>query len=167
MLFRSLGPATGSNKKITIIRFREDVQGYEEIVSANEEYNGQTRDIFDLTWTVTMGGCNGSFELKGLSMDRPVRQPEDSHDSIITGFVETAKQLGMPNDWIKARAQDFRDPNYGERRNIFNLNAGGAVDTNVDWKSKYQALEFGSRMAKGEFNRFRQRLIERVLDLVV
>jgi hypothetical protein len=161
-----LGPATGQNKKITMTRFREDAQGYEEIVSATEDYNGQTRDLFDLTWTVSMGGCNGSFELKGLSMDNAVRQSEDSHDRIINGWVETAKQMGMPEDWVEARRRDFRDPNFGERRGIFKVNAGLAGE-NVDWKSKYQALEFGSRMAKGEFNRFRQRLIEQVLDVIV
>ena len=161
-----LGPATGQDKKITIIRFREDAQGYEEIVSANEEFNGQTRDMFDLTWTVSMGGCNGSFELKGLSMDTPGRHLEDSHDGIINSWAETAKQIGMPEDWVEARRQDFRDPNFGEKRGVFKTNAALAGE-NVDWKSKYQALEFGSRMAKGEFNRFRQRLIERVLDVII
>ena len=119
-----------------------------------------------VAWTVSMAGCNGSFELKGLSMDNAARQSEDSHDRIINGWVETAKQMGMPEDWVEARRRDFKDPNFGERRGIFKANASLAGE-NVDWKSKYQALEFGSRMAKGEFNRFRQRLIEQVLDVIV
>lgn len=162
-----IGPAIGQNKKIVVTRFREDAQGYEEIVSATEEYHGQTRDMYDLLWTVSMGGCNGSFEMHGLSMAQPAPQRPDSHDNILNSWMEAAKQMGMPDDWVQARARDFRDPNFGDRRRAMNVNAGGVVDEKVDWKSKYQALEFGSRMAKGEFNRFRQRLIERVLDLVV
>lgn len=156
-----IGPATGQIKKITITRFREDTHGYEEIVSASEEYHGQTRNIFDLTWTASMGGCNGSFELKGLSLSPQTVQPDDAHDTIITAWAETAKQMGKPNDWIQAKVQDFHDPNFGDRNLRFN------VDDNVDWRSKYLAMEFGARMAKGEFNRFRDRLIEKVLDLLV
>ena len=161
-----LGPATGQNKRVTITRFREDVQGYEEIVSAREDFYGQTRDVFDLSWTVSMGGCNGSFELKGLSLAYAGIDQEDTHDSILRTWTETSKQLGMPEDWIQARRKDFSDRSFGD--NDIARNVGGAMDgDNIDWKAKYQALIFGTRMAKGEFDRFRQHLIERVLDLVI
>jgi hypothetical protein len=161
-----LGPATGQNKRVTITRFREDAQGYEEIVSAREDFYGQTRDVFDLSWTVSMGGCNGSFELKGLSLAYAGVEQEDTHDSILRTWTETSKQLGMPEDWIRARRKDFSDPHFGD--SDLARNVGGPVDgDNIDWKAKYQALMFGTRMAKGEFDRFRQHLIERVLDLVI
>ena len=161
-----LGPATGQNKKVTVTRFREDAQGYEEIVSAQEEFQGQTRDIFDLSWTATMGSCNGSFELKGLSLAQHSSEPEDTHDAILRTWVAASRQVGMPEHWIQNSKQEFMNGNSSKRD--LNRNIGGPdnVDS-IDWKAKYQALEFGSRMAKGEFHRFRQLLIERVLDLVI
>lgn len=161
-----LGPATGQNKRVTITRFREDAQGYEEIVSAREDFYGQTRDVFDLSWTVSMGGCNGSFELKGLSITNAAVEQEDTHDSILRTWQETSKQLGMSEEWIRARRKDFSNPKFGA--NDMTLNLAGAIDgDNVDWKARYQALVFGTKMAKGEFNRFRQHLIDRVLDVVI
>jgi hypothetical protein len=161
-----IGPATGQSKRITITRFREDAQGYEEIVSAHEDFHGQTRDLYDLTWIASLSGCSGSFELIGLSLAQPSAEADDDHDSILQTWVEAAKRVGMPEDWIQARRQDFNNPNYGPRGPEWLAGDAGGADR-VDWKAKYQALEFGSRMAKGEFNRFRQRLIERLLDVVI
>lgn len=158
-----LGPATGQHKRITITRFRTDTDGYEEIVSAVEEFPGQTRDVYDLSWTASMGGCNGSFELKTLSLASDRSLEQDDHDRIVDTFIQVGRQFGMPDDWMQARKRDFDDPNFAAPSFI----PSAADQPGVDWKAKYKALEFGSRMAKGEFNRFRQRLVETILDLVI
>ena len=159
-----LGPATGQNKRITVTRFRVDAEGYEEIMSAYDEAPGQAREVYDLSWTVTMGGCNGNFELKGLSVSDPTPEGDDDHDLILETWMDAAKQVGLGEDWVRTRRQSFEVPNYesGSRSMGDSMSQDG-----VDWKSKYRALEFGTRMAKGEFHRFRQRLIEKVLDLVI
>jgi hypothetical protein len=162
-----IGPATGQSKRINITRFREDAQGYEEIVSAHEDFHGQTRDLYDITWIATLSGCSGSFELIGLSLTPKSAEVEDDHDGILRTWVETAKRVGMTEDWIQARRQDFQTPNYGPRGPSWLAGDDTVNSDNVDWKAKYQALEFGGRMAKGEVNRFRQRVLERLLDVVI
>ena len=154
-----LGPATGQNKRITVTRLRLDDEGYEEIVSAHDDHQGQIREVFDLSWTVSMGSCSGSFDLKGLTLNEPPAEREDEHDLIIETWMEAAKRVGIGEDWLR-----------NKRRAYPGSDIGGTTqcgEDGVDWKSKYRALEFGSRMAKGEFHRFRQRLVERVLDLVI
>ena len=160
-----LGPATGQNKRITVTRLRVDADGYEEIVSAQDDHRGQIREVFDLSWIATMGSCNGAFELKGLTLSDLPQEGEDEHDLIIDTWVEAAKRVGVGEDWVRSKRQAFvSDPNYTSSTHSI---ADAVGNDGVDWKSKYRALEFGSRMAKGEFQRFRQRLLERILDLII
>ena len=46
-------------------------------------------------------------------------------------------------------------------------NRGAVGEDGIDWKSKYLALEFGSKMAKGEMVRIRERLVEMLLDVLI
>lgn len=156
-----LGPAIGQNKRVTVTRFRIDDEGYEEIVSAYDDNPGQIREVFDLSWTVTMGGCNGIFELKGLSLNDPIPKDADIHDRILDSWYETVQRVGVGEDDVGRLRQKFANSDRLD-------NARGAVgEDGVDWKSKYRALEFGMKMAKGEFDRFRHRAIEKVLDALI
>ncbi|KAK3705803.1 hypothetical protein LTR37_013110 [Vermiconidia calcicola] len=158
-----LGPANGHGKKITVIRLRVDADGYEEIVSAHDQGSGAIRELFDLSWIATMAGCTGTFELKGLSLDHPPPDDQDVHDSILDAWHDVASRVGIAEDRILTGRQNFREEHNSSRGAMSNTTA----DDGVDWKSKYRVLEFGSRMAKGEFERFRQLLIERVLDTII
>ncbi|KAK3686714.1 hypothetical protein LTR37_019551 [Vermiconidia calcicola] len=158
-----LGPANGQGKKITVMRLRVDADGYEEIVSAHDQGSGAIRELFDLSWTATMAGCTGTFELKGLSLDHPPPDDQDVHDTILDAWHDVARRVGIDEDRILTAMQNFQDEHNSSRGAMINT----ATDDGVDWKSKYRVLEFGSRMAKGEFERFRQLLIERVLDTII
>ena len=145
-----LGPSTGQNKRIAVTRFRVDADGYEEIVSAREPPSNDIRDVFDLSWNVSMGGCTGLFELNGLSLSNaPQKSAEDSHDALLREFAEMAKRLGVEQPRID-KAQ--------------RIAAAGAAEEGVDWKKKYMMMEFSARIAKGELDRVRDRMIEKVLD---
>jgi hypothetical protein len=154
--------AISYGKRITVTRIRTDADGYEEIVPAFDVDSTVSRETFDLSWSTSLGSCNGFFELKGLVLAGPVQKPYDVHDAILDSWVETAKRLGIDDKRIRAGKQMFAD-----RTLLPPADTRPVSDDNIDWKAKYQALEFGGRMAKGEFIRYRERLIERVLDTLI
>ena len=107
-----------------------------------------------------MGGCNGSFEMKGLSLNEPVSEEPDIHDRVIDTWLATAKQLGVDDGRATQLKKHLKNPS------LSGIQASASED-GIDWKSKYRALEFGTKMAKGEFDRFRNRVIEKLLDAVI
>ncbi len=155
------GHGVSYGKRITVTRIRIDEDGYEDIVSANDTESTVARETFDVSWTSTMGTCNGFFELKGLSLvDLPSKLP-DIHDTILESWIETAKRLGVDDKRVDVARQHARS---GEAV-VVRGRAGDGGD--IDWKARCQALEFGFRMAKGEFLRYRERLVEKVLDTII
>jgi hypothetical protein len=158
-----LGPATSQGKRITVTRFRVDAEGYEEIVSAHELAHDNIREVFDLSWTVTMAGCNGQFGLTGITLGEPPPPEENAHDAIIQRYLHASKHfasMGSEEDYNVMRAMR----GMGEPRPEFDR---GASDDGVDWKAKYMALEFSGRMAYGELGRIKNTLIEKVLDVLL
>ncbi|KAK5172571.1 uncharacterized protein LTR77_002691 [Saxophila tyrrhenica] len=156
-----LGPATGTSKRLTVTRFRVDADGYEEVVSAYDMDTTASREVFDLSWSVTMGTCNGLFELKGLSLADPPPKATDVHDRLLDSWIETARRAGIDEDYVRS-GQDKYAAEAGSIRSIRD-----PAGENVDWRAKYKILEFGARMAKGEFARYRERLVEKVLDTII
>lgn len=151
-----LGPATSQGKRITVTRFRTDAEGYEEIVSAREEVGGEIREVFDLSWTVSMAGCNGNFELKGLTLGEPLMPEEDSHDTTFRKVLAAVEQIGNDGDNMLR----------GAMHEVVESRAGvsNSYDDGIDWKAKYMAMEFGGRIAFGAMKRIKNRLIEQLLD---
>lgn len=164
-----LGPAIGQNKRITVTRFRTDEDGYEEFATADDDDTDQIRDVFDLSWTVTMGGCNGQFEIKGLSLADPAAEDPDIHDKILDAWYDTAQRVGVGEfdmDRLKRKYGDSHAVDHTGQPILDSFRNPKEQDI-VDWKAKYRALEFGFKMAKGEFDRFRHRAIEKVLDALI
>lgn len=160
-----LGPATSSGKRIVATRFRMDAEGYEEIVPPDYEGGGETREIFDVSWSAVQGGCSGVFEMKGLGFDKVDMEVEDdSHDALLKVALSRAAGVEVGEDnWVRAYMRDIGEGAGGAR----GLGGDGAGDDGIDWKAKYMALEFGTRLAKGELERVKERLLERVLDAVI
>ncbi|KAK5690686.1 hypothetical protein LTR17_025880 [Elasticomyces elasticus] len=152
-----LGPATSQGKRISVTRFRMDVEGYEEIVSAQEVASEDIREVFDLSWTVSMANCSGQFELKGLAFSAvPPLFSDDSHDAILKKAMVVAKQIGVSGEHAMKQAM---------------IEAVGLAysvpDDQIDWKSRCMAMEFGGRMAQGELKRVKQHLLEQMLDVIL
>jgi hypothetical protein len=42
----------------------------------------------------------------------------------------------------------------------------GEGDDGIDWKSRCRALEFGAMVAQGEMFRYKERLMEEILDVL-
>lgn len=150
-----LGPATGQNKRISVTRFRIDSDGYEEIVPPHLPPSEDIRDVFDLSWVVTMGGCNGNFSLTGLRLSNTSQKgPEDTHDALLAQFAQVAQLMGVDQTRIdramKTTEQGVRGTGEG-----------------VDWKSRYMAMEFSARVAKGELDRVKERMLEKIIDAVM
>lgn len=149
-----LGPATSPGKRITVTRFRTDAEGYEEIISGYDDADGNIREIFDLSWTVSIAGCNGDFELKGLTLG-PSQPVYDQHDLVLEAVMNALKPVGnVGKDSIRSALQDVGQTRVDE-------------DENVDWKAKCMAMEFGARVAMGEMTRMKNRLTERILDILL
>lgn len=171
-----LGPAIGgSAKRVALTRFRTDAEGYEEIVSADwPGENGEgLREIWDISWTATQGGCTGNFGLNGLVLpnaatgNQPTGKPPgtDIHDLLLTTVVEAARQLGdqAPDEEI-LRTRVGR--NLAQERGSV-VGGTGVGSDGVDWKARCLALEFGSRIAHGEMVRLKGRILEEVLDVLL
>jgi hypothetical protein len=156
-----IGAATGQKKRIIVTRFRMDDDGYEEVLPPDDLDSTVSREVFDLSWSASMGACNGYFELKGLSLAPPHSKQIDFHDQLLDSWVESARKIGVDEDRINRGRQKYADSQMPQSVRP------GMSDDNVDWKAKYLALEFGARMAKGEFLRYRERLVERLIETLI
>ncbi len=154
-----LGPATGPRKRIMVTRFQTDSQGYEVVVPLEDEDADDVWESFDIAWTINMGGCSGNFELKDLTLHDAVPKQSDIHDQVVETWYRTAQQIGMEPGKANELGKTMKGATLG--------GPGSVGDDGIDWKSKYRALEFGTKMARGEFDRFRERVIEKLLDAVV
>ncbi|RMZ08152.1 hypothetical protein D0862_04047 [Hortaea werneckii] len=158
-----LGPATSTGKKIVVTRFRTDSEGYEEIVTADEGETSNVREVFDLSWIASINGCNGSFELKGLSLVEPEPHVEDTHDQMLRRTFALARDIGNSADGaLKNALQNATEARVGP------ITPGRRYDEDgVDWKAKCMAMEMGGRMAMGEYHKLRNRLIDQILDTLL
>ncbi|KAK5122737.1 hypothetical protein LTR85_003652 [Meristemomyces frigidus] len=154
-----LGPATSQGKRITVTRFRTDADGYEEIVSAQVERAGDVREVFDLSWTVSMAGCNGNFELKGLTLGDTVLQNLDTHDMITQKYLTDMGHTGLDASGAPTRAMRGVGGSHAD--------SGDGLGDGIDWRARCMTLEIGGRMAYGEMTRLKNRVIEQVLDVLL
>ncbi|TKA24010.1 hypothetical protein B0A50_06901 [Salinomyces thailandicus] len=167
-----------TNKKITITRFRTDAEGYQSIVPADETTEPtdkkSIREIFDLSWTASIGACTGTFELKGLTLGGdhapPPIEEKDSHDEMLQRAFALARDVGGSADGELGEVLKFvAEKRAGPLPASAAAAAGGRRfdEEGVDWKAKCIAMEMGGRMAMGEYQRLRERLVERVLDALI
>ncbi|KAI7667385.1 hypothetical protein KC318_g5900, partial [Hortaea werneckii] len=158
-----LGPATSAGKEIVVTRFLTDADGYEEIVTADEGEKSNIREVFDLSWIASINGCNGSFELKGLSLSEPEPHLEDTHDQMLRRTFALARDIGDSADGtLKDALQHTTEARVGP------ITPGRRYDEDgVDWKAKCMAMEIGGRMAVGEYHKLRNRLIDQILDTLL
>lgn len=166
-----LGPAVGQTKRITVTRFRTDSEGYEEIVSANAECHPEDdiNEVFDLTWTVTLSGCSGSFDMRGLLLSAPEPvESGDLHDVVLAKVLEASRIVGADDQTLLQRAKLNGTKDHGfDLPQMQGQTLGRLGGDGVDWKAKYMALEFGAKIAQGEMSRIRGHLLERVLDVLL
>lgn len=174
------GPAVVTSRKLQVMRFRTDEEGYEEIVDANDTGEGENvREVYDMYWTAGMGSSTGNFSLTGLSITAPhQRQGEESsiHDLILDKVLEASKLLRHPPEDQEQLAQRTRrnleHPDPALQRAMGAGLSGGALggreeEGNIDWRARAMAMEFGSRVAKGEMERYKQRVLEEVLQILL
>ncbi|KAM0713498.1 hypothetical protein Q7P37_010460 [Cladosporium fusiforme] len=169
-----LGPAIGHAKKINLTLFRADSEGYEEIVSGENSWpdGEQLREVYDLFWTSTQGSCTGSFALNSLTLapadeHRPERSADpDIHDAVLRVVSDVARRISNPPDGEvfrqRAKASGSKAVLQHEGRG-----GDGLGDDGVDWKKRAMALEFGGRIAQGEMFRYKERLMEQILDVLL
>lgn len=178
------GPAVASSRKLQVMRFRTDEEGYEEIVDAshNAEENDpeRIREVYDMYWTAGMGSSTGNFSLTGLSvapLDQRIQQQGDEssiHDLILDKVIEASKQLRHPPDegvLAQRTRRNLEHPDPGIRNAMGAGLSGGGLgredEGNIDWRARAMAMEFGSRVARGELERYKQRVLEEVLEVLL
>lgn len=167
-----LGPAVGHAKKINLTRFRKDAEGYEEIVGPDEDNTGEPlREVYDLYWTATQGTCTGSFSLRTLTLapaeiPRPERSTDpDIHDAVLRAVVETSRKISNPPDEeiFRQRARKNMDRPFEQAGY---RDGNGDDDDGINWKARCKALEFGTLVAQGEMMRYKERLMEEILNVL-
>jgi hypothetical protein len=153
-----LGPATGHGKKINVTRFRLGSDGYEELIY-EEDVQG-VREVFDIFWHVSLGGCMGSFEMKGLSLaasSAAIDTTETTHDMMVRKSMEALHKLNKAG-WVENSMQDIA-------RSVARSSQG--AEDNIDWKAKCKAMEFAAQVAKGEVERMKRTMLEKIMDAVL
>jgi hypothetical protein len=160
-----LGPAAGHGKRINVTRFRVGNDGYEEIVSSEESSEG-VREVFDMYWQVSLGGCMGSFEMKGLCLSSPqtaglLLPMETTHDLVLRKGLE-AMYSKNKEGWVEESMSEIA-------RSVVRTSGANATtaDDGVDWKVRCKQLEFAAHIAKGEVERLKKRNFERVMAAVL
>lgn len=151
-----LGPATGHGKKINVTRFRLGSDGYEEIIYEDDVQG--VREVFDISWHVSLGGCMGSFAMKGLSLASPsvaTETTETTHDLMVRKGIEALHHL-KKTGWVEGSMQDIA-------RSVTRT----SQDDNIDWKAKCKAMEFAAMVAKGEVERMKKTIVEKIMDAVL
>lgn len=169
-----LGPAIGHAKKINLTRLCTDAEGYEQIVPADQPdppSEKPTRDLYDLYWTSTQGTCTGSFALNSLTLAPPIVEPRaervadpDLHDAVLRAVSDAARKISAPPDEevFRQRAKANGNKAIAQQEERF----GRGDDEGVDWKKRCLALEFGARIAQGEMFRYKERLMEEILNVL-
>lgn len=155
-----LSPSVSHGKRIKVTQFRTNADGYEEITfNAEGPASGSgVREVFDILWNASQGGCMGSFEMKGLSMAGPeaaVLGVESMHDFVVRKSYEAIGNLEKEG-WLQK--------SIGE---VVRASRTVPDDGSVDWKAKCMAMEFSSKIAKGEMERQRRRILEKMMDAVM
>ena len=106
----------------------------------------------------------GSFEMKGLSLAAAttsstiLANPESTHDLVIRKSREALQNL-TKEGWLDQTVQEIYKSAAKDYR--------PGMDNNIDWKAKFKAMEFASMVAKGEVERTRQRLLEKLMDALI
>jgi hypothetical protein len=161
-----LGPAAGHGKRINVTRFRNGSDGYEEIVY-DDDIIENVREVFDMYWHVSLGGCMGTFEMKGLSLApqsssstgtaAAAPPAETMHDLIVRKSLEAMHKINQ-DGWIEDAMSEVA------KSAVRNATA---ADTNIDWMARCRAMEFAAHIAKGEVTRLKQRTFEKLVDAVL
>ncbi|KXT07076.1 hypothetical protein AC578_2403 [Pseudocercospora eumusae] len=158
-----LGPATGHGKKIKVTRFRTDADGYEEI-TYDQNPDG-VREVFDILWHVSMGGCLGAFEMKGLTLAPPnsaflpSETTETTHDLMLRKSIEAMYKLDQ-DGWVEDSMREIARHSAASTRPVVG-------EEHIDWRSKCKAMEFAANVAKGEVDRLKKRMLDRIIDAVL
>jgi hypothetical protein len=142
-------------KEIKVTRFRTNPNGYEEITC--DENARDVREVFDLSWSVSMGACLGSFAMNGLTLSGRTSSAEDvdSHDLIVEKALVAARYLNK-NGWLDNAMQDVA-------RETERL----PMDDNIDYKAKCRALEFACKLAKRVAEKERETMMQGVLGVMM
>lgn len=152
----------GHGKRISVTRFRADNEGYEEIVK-DDSMTNDTREVFDVQWHTSMGGCVGSFEMKGLSLATgPAAAShevtgESTHDMMLRKGIEAIYKLDK-RGWVEDSMREIAQSAAQQYR---------PSEDNIDWKARCKAMEFASNVARGEVQRARARMLEQVINAVL
>nr|POE53300.1 hypothetical protein CFP56_28522 [Quercus suber] len=156
-----LGPATCHGKTITVTRFRTDADGYEEVVAATEDPSPDIHEVYDVAWRTVLGSCTGSFELKNITLRSSARadDEEDIHDQLLRKGIVAAAQLGSESGDAAFK--------QGLRRAIDAARDEPGALAGIDWRARALALEFSARLAKGEVERTKDRIVQAVLAAVL
>lgn len=151
--------AAGHGKRVTVTRFRTDHEGYEEIVNDESMNDDDIREIYDVQWHASMGGCVGAFEMKGLSLAAAVTDTiETTHDMMLRKSIEAIYKLdkqGWVDDSMReiARSAAKGSSSFGEE--------------NIDWKARCKAMEFAANVARGEVERAKKRIYDKIIEAVL
>ncbi|KAK6416088.1 hypothetical protein LTR95_017507, partial [Oleoguttula sp. CCFEE 5521] len=158
------GAASSSRKRLTTTRFRMSSDGYEELISpsttlpppqSNEP--SSVREVFDLSWTATLGACTASFALSDLSLPSSTitrasaasDAEADIHNLVLSTALTAASRLpltrlsGIHNeafdlDGLASRgarlSYERRGLAQGTRSEEAWQDVGSGADGEMDWR---------------------------------
>ena len=87
----------------------------------------------------------------------------DIHDAVLRSVTEAARKISNPPDEEVFRQRAERNMSKMSRQQE---GQGRDEDDGINWKARCMALEFGAKIAQGEMFRYKERLIEEILDVL-
>ncbi|KAK8248208.1 ARS binding protein 2-domain-containing protein [Phyllosticta capitalensis] len=112
------GPVAGGQKKISVQKYRISGDGYESPIDDNEDEDGQTdgtpaagedgkiKEVFDVSWSLLLGGCGGDFKVQGLSIESAETEQEEETQGEQADDAEKEKKL---EDRVKALEAELKN----------------------------------------------------------
>ena len=110
-----------------------------------------------------MGGCIGAFEMKGLALAPPnpallpSETTETTHDLMLRKSIEAMYKLDK-DGWVENSMREIAHSAASTRP---------IGEDHIDWRSKCKAMEFAANVAKGEVDRLKKRMLERIIEAVL
>jgi len=110
-----------------------------------DDFDGPIKEVYDISWTLTLGGVRGEFSIRDLEISDEdqlrERHPHNPSELVQCALIEAAADRVM--DDVRA-------------------NKG---DEAIDWKDKYYLMEMHARMMKGHMDRVREYVLDTALAL--
>lgn len=167
----------GSGKRVVVRRFGVDAEGYEYPLPYEEannqnknnnaptaqmtsEDNGpsdtKTKELFDISWSLGIGGVNADFSIDGLEIsDADVERDVNNSTGGTATWRRIDRLVDEQTESVQAEVRARQEKGNDLAQDVEGIN----------WKQKYYEILMTSKIMQGFLEKSREKLLDAVLSL--